>query len=102
MKLKRQKKILLISLILAIVLTLFSELLINTRIQGVFPNLVFGGEPLIGVTYYGYPIPWMSQVVYPGSEKEIIWSAFILNILFRTVILFLILKLMRKKKLINL
>ncbi|MFX0198664.1 MAG: hypothetical protein ACFFCW_21285 [Candidatus Hodarchaeota archaeon] len=34
---------------------------------------------LLGVNYWGYPFPWLKQVVYPGTPKVILWHYLILD-----------------------
>ena len=61
------KRLILPSLILGGILTILS---------GIFPNVTLG---LLGVAYWGYPIPWIRQVVYPGSPRVILWHFFVLD-----------------------
>ena len=46
---------------------------------------------LIGASNFGYPFPWLSQLLYPiGSPFTIIWSALLVNILVWAVLAFVV------------
>jgi len=47
-----------------------------TFFLGLLPNIP---RNLLGVSYWGYPLPWIKQVVYPGAPKVIIWHFLILD-----------------------
>lgn len=64
-------------------------------IGGIIITLFTGSLPyptgdLIGVGKWGFPFYWLSQIVYPGSEKVVNWSNFIINVLIWSFISFLI------------
>ena len=61
------KRLVLSSCILGGIITIFS---------GLLPNIPPG---LLGVGYWGYPLPWIKQVVYPGAPKVIVWHFFVLD-----------------------
>ena len=61
------KRVILPACILGVIITLISGLLPNMPTQ------------LLGVGYWGYPLPWIKQVVYPGAPKVIIWHFLILD-----------------------
>ena len=46
----------------------------------------------LGVIFWGLPFPWLSQVVYPGTTKEIIWFALFLDILVWFGVIFIIIE----------
>ena len=64
---KLLKRLVLTSCILGGIITIFSGLLTNIP------------PGLLGVAYWGYPLPWIKQVVYPGAPKVIIWHFFVLD-----------------------
>jgi hypothetical protein len=68
------KRLVLPSLILGGIITIFSGLLPNTT-QGI-----------LGVGYWGYPIPWIKQIVYPGAPRVILWHFFVLDWIFWMVL----------------
>jgi len=70
-----QYKISIYSLITGIIITL---------ITGFFPNVF-----LIGVSYWGYLLPWTKQIVYPGAPFEILWINFIVDIIIWSVLVYL-------------
>ena len=71
----KQYKIPIYSILTGIIITLLTAL---------FPNVF-----LLGVSYWGYLLPWLRQLVYPGSKLEIIWVNFFVNILIWSVILYM-------------
>lgn len=42
-------------------------------------GLLSNPPDLLGVNYWGYPLPWLKQVVYPDTPKVIIWHYLILD-----------------------
>ncbi|MFQ5820696.1 MAG: hypothetical protein ACE5I5_11960 [Candidatus Heimdallarchaeota archaeon] len=62
---------------------LFEKRLIIAVVVGGIIALLTGllsNQPdLLGVNYWGYPRPWLKQVVYPGSFKVILWNYLILD-----------------------
>lgn len=79
-----KKKILVYSVLIGLGITLLTSLFINSTVIGEFPDIRFVSIPIIGVSYWGYPLPWMKQVVYPGAVKEPIWSHLIINVAYWT------------------
>jgi hypothetical protein len=71
-----------LSFVIGLVITLLTSILTNNIIIGEFPNIRFVSIPIIGVVYYGYPLPWLKQVVVPGAMREIIWIHFVVNIVY--------------------
>jgi hypothetical protein len=55
-----------------------------TLITGLFPNVF-----LLGVSYWGYFLPWLSKVVYPGATLNVIWINLFVNIVIWSVLLYL-------------
>jgi hypothetical protein len=80
------------SFIIGLLITLLSSLLINNVVIGEFPNIRFVSIPFIGMTYYGYPLPWMKQAVVPGTVKELILTHLILDVAYWTGFVALIIK----------
>lgn len=58
------------SLVIGLLVTLLTSFIINNTVIGEFPNLSFVSIPMVGVSYWGYPLPWLKQVIYPGQMKE--------------------------------
>ncbi|MFX1371792.1 MAG: hypothetical protein ACFFCE_08020 [Promethearchaeota archaeon] len=86
--------IILFSFILGIIITLLTGFISNTTTN------------LLGANKWGFPFYWMSQPVYPGADRIIIWSNLLIDILIWSFLLFMIIclgyylltKLKRKKK----
>jgi len=61
----------------------FTKRIIIAVIVGGIITLLTGllsNQPdLLGVNYWGYPLPWLKQVVYPGTPKVILWDYLILD-----------------------
>lgn len=55
-----------------------------TLITGLFPNVF-----LLGVSYWGYFLPWLSRVVYLGATLNVIWINLFVNIVIWSVLLYL-------------
>ncbi len=55
-----------------------------TLITGLFPNVF-----LLGVSYWGYFLPWLSKVIYPGAALNVIWVNFFVDIVIWSVLLYL-------------
>ena len=55
-----------------------------TLITALFPNVF-----LLGVSYFGYFLPWLKRIVYPGAPLEVIWINFIVNIVIWSVLIYL-------------
>jgi len=62
-----------IALLAGLCVTLLSGLLYNRTIYGELPNVRVASEPILGVGYWGYILPWLRKVVYPGSSLQVIW-----------------------------
>lgn len=73
--------------LIVIFLVSFIEGLLITVITGFFP---YPMNELIGSERWGFPFYWISQIVFPGAEKIINWSNFILNTLLWSSLVFLI------------
>ena len=55
-----------------------------TLITGLFPNVF-----LLGVSYWGYFLPWLSKVVYPGATLNVKWVNLFADIVIWSVLLYL-------------
>ena len=64
--------------------------IIVTGITGLLPNPT---EEIIGAEKWGFPFYWLSQAIYPGAEKIINWSNFLIDILIWSAIIILIVSL---------
>ena len=80
----KQYKIPIYSLLTGIIITL---------ITGFFPNVF-----LVGVSHWGYLLPWMRRVVYPGAPFEILWIYFISDIIIWAVLIYLALLSVQEEK----
>ncbi len=49
-----------------------------TLITGLFR---YPADEIVGVERWGFPFFWLSQVIYPGTEKIIHWSNLLIDIL---------------------
>ncbi|MFX0104859.1 MAG: hypothetical protein ACFE75_05170 [Candidatus Hodarchaeota archaeon] len=77
-----------------IIIKLFVSIIggiIITVITGFFPTPT---HFFIGSNIWGFPFYWMSQIIYPGAEKTVIWSNLILDILIWSLIMFLVINLL--------
>jgi len=83
-----ERKMVVCTVFLGLLITAATAAVVNTWIIGEFPNVRFVSIPLIGVGYWGMPLPWLKQIVYPGAPKEIIWSHFIIDLLFWIAVVF--------------
>jgi len=52
--------------------TIFSGLLPNRVIYGELPDVRIAYEPILGVGHWGYVLPWLRRIVYPGSASEVV------------------------------
>lgn len=77
-----ERKMLAFLVLLGLVITVATSLFVNTYVIGEFPNIRFVSIPIVGVGYWGLPLPWMKQIVYPGAVKEIMWTHFIVDAIF--------------------
>jgi len=51
-----------------------------TVVSGIFMDpLIDSG--LLGVKLRGFPLAWVSQVVYPGALPQVLWQSFIIDFL---------------------
>ena len=53
-------------------------------ITGLFPNIF-----LLGVNYWGYFLPWLRRIVYPGSPLEVLWIYLIVDVIIWSVLVYL-------------
>ena len=84
------------SVIIGIVVTLITGILMNLNIVGELPNIMVSSEPILGVSYWGYPLAWISQVVYPGAVKQVIWINLIVDIVIWSFFVLVVLKIKKK------
>jgi hypothetical protein len=54
----------------------------NMAVIGEFPVVRFVSIPLLGVDYWGIPLPWLKRVVYLGAPTEVIWANAVADLLF--------------------
>ena len=68
-------------------LTLATSLVPNTGVIGEFPDVRFVPVPLLGVSYWGSPLPWLKQVVYPGAPRQLVWPNLLADVAFWVLLL---------------
>lgn len=76
------RKVALFALAAGVALTALTALGPNTAVIGEFPDVRFVSIPLLGVGYWGGPLPWLKQVVYPGAPVEAIWPNLLADVAF--------------------
>jgi len=85
-----EKRAILRSSVIGLLLTLLTYFMYNSVIVGEFPYIMLASEPMVGAGYWGYPLPWVKQIVYPGAVKQVIWSHFVLNIAYWSVLVLIV------------
>ncbi|MFQ6020985.1 MAG: hypothetical protein ACE5J4_03155 [Candidatus Aenigmatarchaeota archaeon] len=85
-----------ISLTLAVIISLATGLLSNGFVLGDFPNIRISLEPVIGITYWGYPLYWLKRVVVPDAPYEISWVNLVTDIIIWFIMVFVILKIVKR------
>ena len=85
-----EKKLFVFSILIGLGITLLSSVLINNVVIGEFPDIRFVSIPMLGVSYWGYPLPWMKQVVYPGAVKEPIWSHLVIDVVYWSMFVYIV------------
>jgi len=73
----------LLSLALGLSLTALTGLISNTP------------EGLLGAVHYGYPLPWLHQVVYPGMPMQVDPVALLIDVTVWSVIIGIVLLLLQ-------
>ncbi|MFH1623394.1 MAG: hypothetical protein ABIA12_02675 [Candidatus Aenigmatarchaeota archaeon] len=68
-------------------LTIVTSLVPNTGVIGEFPDVRFVPVPMLGVSYWGSPLPWVKQVVYPGAPRQLVWPNLLADVLFWAALL---------------
>ena len=63
-------------------IAMLTALVPNAGVIGEFPDVRFVSIPMLGVSYWGSPLPWLKQVVYPGAPKQLIWPNLLADIAF--------------------
>jgi hypothetical protein len=89
---KGSSKLLSYSIWISIIITVFSSFVLNKYIPGEFPAIRFTSDPLLGVNYWGYPLGWLKQEVYPEAPKLLIWQNFVIDLVVLTLIVFLMIR----------
>lgn len=80
------------SVLVGVLVTLVSGFLFNPFVVGDFPNIRVVSEPLMGVGYWGYLLPWLKQVVaWPIPPRTIIWQNLVIDLILWSAIPFAIL-----------
>jgi len=63
-----------------------------TALTGLVNNTPAG---LLGAVHYGYPLPWLYQVVYPGAPMQVDPMILVMDIVMWSVIIGIILLLLQ-------
>jgi hypothetical protein len=84
------RKTLAISAAFGILMTAASSLFLNTQVIGEFPDLIFVSIPMIGFSYWGFPLPWLKVVDYPGAASDVIGTHLLLDAVFWSVLTLLL------------
>jgi hypothetical protein len=58
--------------------------LLITLITGLFPNVF-----LLGISYFGYFLPWLRRTAYAGASLEVVWVNLFVDIVIWSVLLYL-------------
>jgi len=74
-------------LLAGLALTVATSLVPNTGVIGEFPDVRFVSVPMLGVSYWGQPLPWVKQVVYPGAPLEVVWPNLLADVAFWVMLL---------------
>ncbi|MBN2252144.1 MAG: hypothetical protein JW701_00495 [Kosmotogaceae bacterium] len=93
-----KRKTILISILLGILLTFVFGQIVNDNIIGEFPNIRFSDMPLLGTTYWGYPLAVYKMVLYPGSTRQVLWIHLMLDVIYWSVLVLIIESLVGYKK----
>jgi hypothetical protein len=80
------RKVALFALVAGVALAALTAMAPNTGVIGEFPDVRFVSIPLLGVSYWGGPLPWLKQVVYPGAPREVVWPNLLADIAFWAVV----------------
>jgi len=80
------RKVALFALAAGIALTALTAMSLNTGVIGEFPDVRFVSIPLLGVSYWGGPLPWLKQVVYPGAPRAVVWPYLLADVAFWAVV----------------
>ena len=79
------------SLLIGLVVTAVSGISANQIIAGELPSVQLVMQPLLGVNYWGYMLPWLKQIVYPGEVKRVIWQNFAADAVLWTIVAYIVL-----------
>jgi len=66
-----------------------------TVVSGIFMEPLMDSG-LLGVKLRGFPLAWVSQVVYPGALPQILWQPFLVDLLTWFVVISLVYYAFRK------
>jgi len=80
------RKVALFAIVVGVALTALTAMAPNTGVIGEFPDVRFVSIPLLGVGYWGGPLPWLKQVVYPGAPRAVVWPNLLADVAFWAVV----------------
>jgi len=75
-----------IAVIIGFSLTMLLGFLPNRSIYGEIPEIGIAWEPMLGAGHWGYVLPWLTKVVYPGSATEIVWRNLAMDVVIWTLV----------------
>jgi hypothetical protein len=87
------------SILLSLMVTLASGFCLNQNVVGELPDVRFVSGPWVGVSYWGFVLPWVSQIVYPGAQKQVLWANFAADVVVWFVAAYLVLAALKLPKL---
>jgi len=67
-----------------------------TSLSGLFPNPF--SYRLLGVSHWGIPLPWITQIVYPNAPKILNWAEFIVDMGFWIIVFYFCYYIICKRK----
>ena len=93
------RKITICSILIGIAVTLVLGASLNPYVVGDFPKIKVVSEPVMGVGYWGYLLPWLKRVVtWPPPPKTIIWQNLIIDLVVWSIIPFAVLTVFFREK----
>jgi len=79
----RVKGAVLAALVVAVALSYVSGFFRNLYMHGTFPFVMVVADPVPGISYWGHPLPWLSEDVVPmPPPKEVIWQNLAADVVF--------------------
>jgi hypothetical protein len=67
----------------------------NRTIYGEIPFVTIAREPMLGVGQWGYVLPWLRRIVYPGSPLEVVWQNLVADLTIWTLLSYALISIIR-------